>query len=70
MPTDPSRPTSPSWWGWPCANSSCVDVKRHDGGVTLTSTIDGNDGTVTYTFDEWNTFVGNVKAGLWDHTTG
>lgn len=51
-----------------CATGACVDAKRHDAGVTLTSTIDGNDGVVTYTQAEWDTFVGDVKAGHWDHT--
>ena len=53
-----------------CGTDTCVDVKRHDGGVDLTSTIDGNDGCVTYTHAEWNQFVGDVKAGHWDHTIG
>lgn len=50
-----------------CGTDSCVDVKRHDDGVTLTSTIDGNDGTVTYTHAEWAAFVPAVKRGDWDH---
>jgi hypothetical protein len=54
--------------GTACGSSTCVDVKRSDDGVTLTSTIDGNDGTVTYTHAEWNAFGKQVKNGEWDHT--
>jgi hypothetical protein len=56
---------------WPpisCTSGSCVDVKRHDDGVTLTSTIDGNNDAITYTHDEWDTFGRQVKNGDWDHT--
>jgi hypothetical protein len=51
-----------------CSHGGCVDVKRHDDGVTLTSTIDGNDGVITYTHTEWATFLTDAKAGRWDHT--
>ena len=51
-----------------CATGACVDAKRHDDGVTLTSTIEGNDGTVTYTHAEWTEFMSAVKRGDWDHT--
>lgn len=51
-----------------CSHGGCVDVKRHDAGVTLTSTIAGNDGEVTYTQQEWNAFMRQVRDGDWDHT--
>lgn len=51
-----------------CSNGNCVDVKRSDDGVTLTSTIEGNDDAITYTHAEWNAFGKQVKAGDWNHT--
>lgn len=51
-----------------CSADNCVDVKRSDDGVTLTSTIEGNDGAVTYTHAEWNAFGRQVKNREWDHT--
>lgn len=51
-----------------CASGACVDVKADGrGGFTFTSTIDGNDGAVTYTRAEVETFLTDVKAGDWDH---
>lgn len=52
-----------------CGSSTCVDAQRTDDGVVVTSTIPGNDGTVTFTHDEWDTFIDEVKAGKWDDTT-
>jgi len=51
-----------------CGTDTCVDVKRHDDGVTVTSTIEGNDGSVTFTQAEWNRFMADAKNGDWDHT--
>jgi hypothetical protein len=51
-----------------CLSGTCVDAKRHDAGVTLASTIDGNNGEVTYTQAEWDEFGRAVKEGVWDHT--
>jgi hypothetical protein len=50
-----------------CANSACVAAERNaDGTVTMTSTIEGNTGSVTYTSDEFETFRDDVKLGKWD----
>lgn len=50
-----------------CGSGTCVDVTEHsDGAVTLTSTVPGNDGTVTYTRGEWEVFLRRVKAGEFD----
>jgi Domain of unknown function (DUF397) len=51
-----------------CSSGACVDVTTTPDGVALTSTIDGNNGRVTYTADEWSTFMADVKSGAWDHT--
>jgi Domain of unknown function (DUF397) len=51
-----------------CGTNCCVDVKATGDGVNVTSTIDGNDGAVTFTNTEWNGFLDQVKRGEWDHT--
>jgi hypothetical protein len=57
--------------GWPCANLACVEIKPDGtGGFTFTSTIAGNDGSVTYTEQEVRQFFSDVKAGHWDHLLG
>ncbi len=57
--------------GSSCANDACVavDATAADGSITLTSTIDGNDGAVTYTADEWAVFHADMVAGRYAHTT-
>lgn len=51
-----------------CGNNACVAVEVEDDGVHVTSTIGGNDGLVVFTADEWDAFIGQVKAGQWDNT--
>jgi hypothetical protein len=51
-----------------CAQSHCVDAEVVDQGVLVTSTIEGNTGSVLFTRDEWDGFIEQVKAGKWDHT--
>lgn len=55
-------------YGNSCSNGTCVAVEVRADGVHVTSTIDGNDGLVVFTADEWNSFIPDVKAGRWDHT--
>ena len=51
-----------------CGNSTCVDAKRlGPDAIEFTSTIDGNDGAVTYTQGEVTQFFADVKNGKWDH---
>jgi hypothetical protein len=52
----------------PCGSTTCVNAEKVNGGVLVTSTIPGNDGAVTFTHSEWDAFLGQVKAGNWDHT--
>ena len=50
-----------------CADNACVAADRNaDGSVTMTSTIEGNDDSITYTGDEFDTFRRDVKDGKWD----
>lgn len=53
-----------------CSNGACVhaEVSADGVSVTLTSTVEGNDGSATYTRDEWDEFITGVKAGDWDAT--
>jgi hypothetical protein len=51
-----------------CATSTCVDAVLSSSGVTVTSTIGGNDGVVVFTHAEWDTFLDAVKGGAWDGT--
>lgn len=51
-----------------CASNTCVAVELTAEGVVVTSTIEGNDGRVVFTTDEWDAFIPAVKAGAWDHT--
>lgn len=53
-----------------CGTNTCVDVKPDGDGFRFTSTIDGNDGAVTYTRGELARFFADVKAGKWDHLFG
>lgn len=53
-------------FGFPCASDGCVQVQETPEGFQFTSTIDGNDGAVTYTADEVSAFLADVKAGKWD----
>ncbi len=59
-----TRPTHFPYSG----GTSCVQVEPIDGGVRVTSTIDGNDGVVEFTTLEWDTFINTVHAGGWDWT--
>lgn len=61
-------PIQPWPWGPVCTNGTCIEAKRADDGVHLTSNIPGNDGLLIGTHDEWAAFVGQVKRGEWDHT--
>jgi hypothetical protein len=69
LPIDPPRrPDGLVPQSWPsCAHATCVDVKPNGAGFEFTSTIDGNDGSVTYTRDEVVQFFAEVKGGKWDH---
>jgi hypothetical protein len=49
-----------------CSHGGCVQVSDSDPGFTFTSTIDGNDGAVTYTAAETANFIADVKAGKFD----
>lgn len=66
LPLAPSATPGPR----KCGTNSCVDIKPNGHGFTFTSTIDGNNGSVTYTPDEVRVFFGDVKAGHWDHLLG
>jgi hypothetical protein len=46
-----------------CGSGQCAEVNETAEGFTLTSTIDGNDGSVTYTPAEFAHFLRMVKAG-------
>lgn len=53
-----------------CGTNSCVDINRvqpNPDGFLFTSTETWNDGSVTYSRDEVETFFGEVKAGKWDY---
>ena len=63
----PIAPAQRTPW---CGTNACVDIKPNGHGFTFTSTIDGNNGSVTYTRDELTQFFGDVKAGNWDHLLG
>jgi hypothetical protein len=50
-----------------CADGCCVEAVRNaDRTVTMTSTIEGNDASISYTGDEFDTFRQDVKDGKWD----
>ena len=66
--TDSAPKAAPGPWGGPCHLNGCVAVEVIDDEVVCTSTIEGNEGRVVYTRDEWNAFVAQVKEGAWDHT--
>jgi hypothetical protein len=70
----PNPTPAPSAAPWPfgsCSAGNCVDVKATGpDAFTFTSTIDGNDGAVTYNRGEVSQFFGDVKAGKWDHLLG
>ncbi len=63
----PALAKQPSARDW-CTSANCVDAVRTADGVLVTSTIEGNDGAVTFTQAEWDAFIPAVKAGAWDHT--
>jgi hypothetical protein len=51
----------------PCSAGGCVEAARNaDRTVTMTSSIAGNDDSITYTGDEFDTFRQDVKDGKWD----
>lgn len=60
-----------NWW-WlldGCADHACVDAEVRDDGVLVTSTIDGNNGKVTFTQREWDAFLlAAATSDRWDHT--
>ena len=50
-----------------CNGGSCVAAERlRSGDVRVTSSVDGNDGAVTYTDLEWSNLLDDAKAGKWD----
>jgi hypothetical protein len=50
-----------------CNGGSCAEVERlASGDVRMTSSIEGNDGAVTYTSGEWGDFLTAAKDGKWD----
>jgi hypothetical protein len=51
-----------------CASGACVAAERVDRGVLVTSTIPENSNYILFTQDEWDQFLGDVKANRWDHT--
>lgn len=52
-----------------CSAGTCVKLEEDAdlGGYIATSTIDGNDGAVFYTYGEFVQFATDVKAGKLDH---
>lgn len=49
-----------------CPNGNCVDIEQTGDTFLFTSTIDGNEESVTYTATEVAQFLTDVKAGKWD----
>lgn len=49
-----------------CSATSCVAITEVGDGFRFSSTIPGNDGSVTYTGAEVAQFLTDVKAGVWD----
>jgi hypothetical protein len=49
-----------------CGSNACTKVTEVDGQYVFTSTINGNDGQVTYTAAEFAQFIADVKAGEYD----
>ncbi len=54
--------------GTRCSANSCVHVEQVGESFVVTSTIEGNDGSVTFTAAEWAAFGEQVKDGKWDAT--
>lgn len=53
-------------WTTRCASGACVDVTSNPEGFAFTSTVPGNDGSVTYTGAELAEFLTEVKMGNFD----
>jgi hypothetical protein len=53
-------------WTTRCNSGPCVFVTEAADGFAFTSTIPGNDGSVTYTAAETAEFLAEVKAGNFD----
>lgn len=49
-----------------CPQGNCVDIERVGDNFLFISTVDGNEGSVTYTPAEVAQFLADVKAGKWD----
>lgn len=49
-----------------CGSGACVNVTEVDDSYVFTSTIENNDGAVSYTAGEVAGFLADVKAGLFD----
>jgi hypothetical protein len=56
--------------GGSCANVACVDAKRDGDEIVFTSTLGADKGSVRYNQGEVTQFIGDVKAGSWDHLLG
>lgn len=53
----------------PDGDNSCVEAVMKDDGVHVTSSIEGNDGKVVFTQQEWDAFLTRARtSGEWDHT--
>jgi hypothetical protein len=53
-------------WTTRCASGACIEVKETGDGFAFTSTVAGNDGSVTYTPAETAEFLTEVKMGNFD----
>lgn len=49
-----------------CPQGNCVDIERVQDNFLFTSTVAGNEESVTYTPAEVAQFLTDVKAGKWD----
>ncbi|MFJ2031198.1 DUF397 domain-containing protein [Streptosporangium sp. NPDC087985] len=54
-------------WRSKCNNGQCVEIASQDGWVGVRDSKDGGTGPVlSFTHEEWNTFVKAVKNGDFD----
>jgi hypothetical protein len=58
--------TNPLQWFGACANDGCVRIEETAVGFAFTSTIDGNDGSVTYTPAEVVNFLNDARGAEGD----
>ncbi len=48
------------------STGACVQVRQVGDEFLVTSSVEGNDGAVTFDATEWAAFGKQVKDGLWD----